>query len=176
MLRTGWIFKTESIIMPAVLDTIGGPGWLRGCLPMLNRFGQSIPPVLVSARLHSARQKKFVLATSTLVMGLVFLALAAIWWRTGGESSPWLPFAFLLLYAVFCCSTGISQLTIGTLTGKLIPVVRRGRLMLVGTTIGTTTAVLLVVGCLFVAWLLTLRIIEPRSGSLAERHATVANL
>jgi len=33
LMRVGWIFKTESIIMPAVLDVIGGAGWLRGCLP-----------------------------------------------------------------------------------------------------------------------------------------------
>ena len=29
-MRTGWIFKTESIIMPAVLDVIGGAGWCEG--------------------------------------------------------------------------------------------------------------------------------------------------
>ena len=33
VVRTGWIFKTESIIMPAVLDVLGGSAWLRGCLP-----------------------------------------------------------------------------------------------------------------------------------------------
>ena len=48
MMRTGWIFKTESIIMPAVLDVMGGNALLRGCLPMLNRFGQSLPPLLAS--------------------------------------------------------------------------------------------------------------------------------
>ena len=152
VVRTGWIFKTESIIMPAVLDTVGGPGWLRGCLPMLNRFGQSIPPVLASARIHSARQKKFVLATSTLVMGLIFWGLAAIWWATGGQAMWWMPFAFLSLYALFFASTGINQLTLGTLTGKLIPARRRGRLMLVASTIGTATAVL-GAGLLLPRWL-----------------------
>lgn len=152
ILRTGWIFKTESIIMPAVLDTIGGPGWLRGCLPMLNRFGQSIPPVLASARVQSARRKKLVLATSTLVMGLTFWALAAIWWAMDGQSTWWMPFAFLALYAVFFASTGVNQLTFGTLTGKLIPVARRGRLMLVASSIGTATAVLSA-GLLLPQWL-----------------------
>ena len=42
-LRTGWIFKTESIVMPAVMDSISGAGWLRGFLPVLNRFGRSGP-------------------------------------------------------------------------------------------------------------------------------------
>ena len=30
VLRVGWIFKTESIVMPAFLDHIGGTPWLRG--------------------------------------------------------------------------------------------------------------------------------------------------
>ena len=45
IMRTGWIFKTESIVMPAVLDTItgGGPlgGFLRGWLPVFNRLGHA---------------------------------------------------------------------------------------------------------------------------------------
>lgn len=146
VLRTGWIFKTESIIMPAVLDTIGGPGWLRGCLPMLNRFGQSIPPVLASGRIHSARFKKLALAGSTLMMGLSFLALAAVWWLAGDQTADtgrlgWMPYAFLLIYAIFFMSTGINQLALGTLTGKLIPVARRGRLIMLASTIGTASAV-----------------------------------
>lgn len=156
ILRTGWIFKTESIIMPAVLDTIGGPGWLRGCLPMLNRFGQSIPPVLASARIHAMTRKKLVLASSTSVMGLTFLALALLWTVGTGESSAaaawWMPYAFLLLYGIFFISTGINQLTFSTLTGKLIPVQRRGRLMLFASTIGTATAVLCA-ALLLPAWL-----------------------
>ena len=48
--RIGWIFKTESVIMPAVLDQLSGAGWLRGCMPVLNRFGQSVPPVFLADR------------------------------------------------------------------------------------------------------------------------------
>ena len=64
VVRTGWIFKTESIVMPAVLDVMGGSGWLRGCLPMLNRFGQSIPPMLASDRIRRTAYKKQILAGS----------------------------------------------------------------------------------------------------------------
>jgi len=32
--------------MPAFLDTIAGAGWVRGCLPVLKRLGQSIPQFL----------------------------------------------------------------------------------------------------------------------------------
>ena len=38
VMRTGWIFKTESIVIPAIMDMLSGEAWLRGCLPMLNRL------------------------------------------------------------------------------------------------------------------------------------------
>lgn len=141
LLRTGWIFKTESVIMPAVLDVIGGSGMLRGCLPLLNRFGQSVPPLLASDRVKHSRLKKFALFVSILVMSGCFLTLSLIWTITGGEKSAWLPFVFLTVYGVFFTATGIHQLLLYTLMGKLIRVVRRGRLALVGTVIGSTVAV-----------------------------------
>lgn len=141
-MRTGWIFKTESIIMPAVLDVIGGSGWLRGCLPMLNRFGQSVPPLLASDHVRNATFKKYMLFRTTLLMGGCFLALSVVWIFTDGQKSWWLPFFFLVIYGVFFSATGINQLVLNTVSGKLIRVVRRGRLALLGTVFGSTTAVL----------------------------------
>ncbi len=141
MIRVGWIFKTESIIMPAVLDLIGGGGWLRGCLPMLNRFGQSIPPLLASDYVRHRPLKKFMMATTTMLMGSCFLLLSFVWVLTNGAKSWWLPILFLILYAVFFASTGINILIMNTLTGKLIWVVRRGRLALVSTTVGAALAI-----------------------------------
>lgn len=147
VLRTGWIFKTESIIMPAVLDVIGGAGWLRGCLPMLNRFGQSIPPLLASDWVRNSPLKKIGLAGSTAIMGLCFLLLSLLWAVTGGAKSSWLPFVFLAIYGVFFCATGINQLQLVTITGKLIRVDYRGRVGMVAVLIGSILACLL-------AWLL----------------------
>ena len=76
VMRVGWIFKTESIIMPAVLDSIGGPGWLRGCLPLLNRLGQSVPPVLVHRQIRNLRLKKAGVFVASLIMGACFLLLS----------------------------------------------------------------------------------------------------
>ena len=142
LMRIGWIFKTESIIMPAVLDVIGGSGWLRGCLPMLNRFGQSVPPLLVSDRVRNSRYKKFGLFGATLTMGLCFLLLSAVWFVTGGTKSFWLPLIFLMIYGVFFVATGVNLLLLNTLTGKLIKVTRRGAMSLLGTVFGSTIAVL----------------------------------
>jgi hypothetical protein len=147
VLRTGWIFKTESIIMPAVLDVIGGAGWLRGCLPMLNRFGQSVPPLLVSDHVRNAPLKKLGLAGSTAIMGACFLLLSLLWAVTGGAKSSWLPVVFLAIYGVFFCATGINQLQLVTISGKLIRVDYRGRVGMVAVLIGSMLACLL-------AWLL----------------------
>ena len=142
MLRIGWIFKTESIIMPAVLDVIGGAGWLRGCLPMLNRFGQSIPPLLVSDVVRNSPRKKIGLAMTTAIMGSCFLALSLIWALTGGQKSWWLPVIFLAIYGIFFSATGINLLFFNTISGKLIKFNFRGRLALVSTVIGATSAVI----------------------------------
>ena len=140
-LRIGWIFKTESVIMPAFLDIIGGSGWLRGCLPMLNRFGQSIPPLLVSQQISNLPQKKFALAATTFCMGASFLALSQIWYWTQGKFYA-MPLVFLVIYAFFFISTGITQLLVNTLIGKLVASTVRGRLAAAGSIVGGTIAVL----------------------------------
>lgn len=145
--RTGWIFKTESNIMPAVLDALGGAGWLRGCVPLLNRLGLSIPPLLIASRVKAAPRKQRVFLITSLLMAASFLLLAAVW-LGGGERSVWAPLLFLCVYTFFSAANGVNQLVIGTLQGKLVPVFWRGRLLLVSNAIGSVSAVL------FAWWLL----------------------
>lgn len=140
--RTGWIFKTESLVMPAVLDMIGGSAWLRGFLPMLNRFGQSIPPMIAAGSVRSAAVKKWWLVGTTALMGVIFLSLAVLWQFVGGISPLLMSLAVLGLYAVFFSATGVNQLVQSALQGKLIPVYRRGELMTFSSLIGSTVAVL----------------------------------
>ena len=144
LLRLAWVFKTESVIVPAFLDMIAGPGWVRGCLPILNRFGQSVPPVLFARRLAAMRRKKMALALFTVLQGVPFLTLAAVWALVGQRRPMWLPPLFLLLYAIFFACTGISQLSLNTVYGKLVDPRRRGRLLSVsffsGALIATSTA------------------------------------
>ena len=59
IMRIGWIFKTESVIIPHVLDVISGnAAWARGFLPVLNRLGQSLPPLLAADFIRDIRLKK----------------------------------------------------------------------------------------------------------------------
>ncbi|MEM7454186.1 MAG: MFS transporter [Planctomycetota bacterium] len=158
LLRVGWIFKTESIIMPAVVDLMGGGGLLRGFLPMFNRFGQSIPPLLASSNIRSQRVKKISLCFTSALMGACFLFLSYVWSIPGMVGSPLLPVIFIATYAVFFSSVGVNQLVFGTLTGKLIPVRRRGLLVLISTTVGSACAI----SC---AWFILRRWIATEDGN-----------
>jgi hypothetical protein len=147
LLRVGWIFKTESVMMPAFLDAIAGAGWVRGWLPVLNRFGQSVPPLFFADRIQHAPQKKRPLILLTVLMSVPFLALAALWQGLGmagvdPTAVSWLPLLFLSLYAVFFSATGLSQLSFGTLQGKLIRADRRGRLETLSGLTGAICAIL----------------------------------
>ena len=164
LMRIGWIFKTESIVMPAMLDMLGGSAWVRGFLPMLNRFGQSVPPMLAANRVRGAKQKRIALFTTSIAMGASFLALAGLWHWKASFSSVWLSVAILTLYAIFFSSTGINQLVVSTLTGKLIPVRRRGRLMQFSSSIGSVIAVT----C---AWVLLNQWLQPDIGNFTAIFA-----
>ncbi|QDU26195.1 Major Facilitator Superfamily protein [Anatilimnocola aggregata] len=146
LMRTGWIFKTESVIMPAVLESLAGAPWMLGCLPMLNRFGQSIPPLLIARRIKVLPLKSRAFIGTTTAMTLMFAGITAIW-LTGLDNHPqaasWI---YLLLYAMFFTAIGINQLAYNTLQGKLIRPTRRGRLLMIADVIGVTSAV----GCAIV--------------------------
>ncbi len=142
LVRIGWIFKTESVIMPAFLDAVAGAGWLRGLLPVVNRFGQSIPPTFYYAHLRRAPFKRGALMLWTLAMAVAFLTLAAVWWQYGAAGPSWMATFFLTVYAVFSMVYGLNQLSYGTLQGKLISIASRGRLISWSVPIGSWLAVL----------------------------------
>lgn len=139
--RTGWIFKTETIIMPAVLDAVADAGFLRGMLPVIARFGQSLPPLAFADPLSRMRLKKRALVTTTLAVAASFLLLAAAWSLCAGRQPLLLASIYLGLYACFAVANGLNLLVLATLQGKLIPVASRGRLMLLSTTVGSVTAI-----------------------------------
>ncbi len=140
LVRTGWVFKTESVIIPAFLDSIAGAGWIRGLLPVLNRLGQSIVPFLLARRLKLLPRKKFALLATALAMAAPFLAISAGLTVFGSDPRSWYPAAFLTLYTLFFAATGLNMLAGGTLNGKLIRADRRGRFLALGTMGGTIPA------------------------------------
>jgi MFS family permease len=139
--RAAWIFKTESVVMPAFLDAISGAGWLRGFLPVLNRIGQSVPPMLMAERLRRMPRKSRSLLTTSVTMSVPLLLLAGIWFLLEEKRQPWLPGLFLLLYFVFFCLNGLNQLALGAVHGKLIAAERRGRLLAISGVVGATASI-----------------------------------
>ena len=151
-LRCGWIFKTESIVMPAFLDALGVSAWVRGFLPLFNRFGQSVPPMLLASTVAGTKQKKSIVMSTMLLFSVSFIAIGFLWNLYAQES--WMPALFLLIYAFFFMVVGVHNLAARSVQGKLIRANRRGRLMLAGNVGGAIASVALAY-FLFPKWLPT---------------------
>lgn len=142
--RIAWIFKTESVVMPAFLDSITSAGWVSGLLPPINRLGQSVTPLLLSGRLRDAPLKTRWLPRTTLLMALPFLILSGLVTWSPAEIQQWMPAIFLGLYAMFFATTGTNQAVYNTVQGKLITPNRRGRLVAIAGYVGSPMAILAV--------------------------------
>lgn len=140
VIRIGWIFKTESVIIPAFVDMIAGPAWIRGFLPILNRIGQSIPQFLFADRLRSIPLKRSPLGWFAVLMGVPWLIMSFLVSMPNAIGSIWLPVVFLALYCFFFSMTGLNQLCLGTITGKLVSPGRRGRLIAIAGVVGVAMA------------------------------------
>ena len=142
IVRVGWIFKTETIIMPAVLDAVVDSGLLRGLLPVLNRVGQSMTPLFFAGRLARRPRKKWSLVRTSLAMAACFAVLAAVWPPLAAARPDLLALVFLILYGCFSATNGLNQLTLAALQGKLIPAGHRGRAMVASVAVGSVLAII----------------------------------
>lgn len=141
IVRVGWIFKTETIIMPAVLDAVVDSGLLRGLLPVLNRGGQSLTPLFASGSLGRLPRKKWALVRTSLAMAGCFGVLAAAWGPLEARRPDLLALLFLVLYGLFSTAIGLNQLVLAALQGKLISPGHRGRAMVVSVSLGSVLAI-----------------------------------
>jgi hypothetical protein len=141
LVRVGWLFKTETVIMPAVLDAVVDSGTLRGLLPILNRGGQSLPPLLFAGPLARMRRKWPAAVATTAILAACFGLLAAVWGPLAGTRPELLAVVFLVLYGSFAAVNGLNQLVLATLLGKLIAPGKRGRVMLVSVSLGSVAAI-----------------------------------
>ena len=77
-------------------------------------------------------------------MATVFLTLSGIWWIVGEAVYWWISLLFLACYAIFFAVTGMNNVSLGTLQGKLIHATRRGRLLLIANVTGAISAIIAV--------------------------------
>ena len=136
VLRTGWIFKTESSIMPAAADALDPTGLARGWLQPLNRFGQSIPPLIAAPRIKNLPKKKRAFIATTASMTLCFLGLTSLWLIPGLAGHPSAAVIYLGLYGFFFWAMGVNGLAYNTIQGKLIRPTWRGRLLMIADFVG----------------------------------------
>jgi MFS family permease len=141
VLRAGWIFKTESVVMPHAADDLDTTGLARSWLPLLNRFGQSVPPVLAARRVKNLPKKQRAFMATTASMTLCFLGLTSLWLVPGVAGHPLAAVLYLVLYACFFSAIGVNQLAYNTIQGKLIRPTRRGRLLMIADFVGASAAV-----------------------------------
>ena len=139
-MRIGWIFKTESVVIPGFIDTHTASDIIRGFLPLISRIGQSVPQFLIAHKLAKMPRKQIVLILSAFATMIPWLILALILGLTSWSGNV-IVAIFLGLYALHWLANGCSILASGTLQGKLIRADRRGRLLAYSNIVGCTLAI-----------------------------------
>ena len=151
--RIGWVFKTETVLAPAFLETLGASAFVRGLLPLLQRLCISGPQIVSAHAAARLPRLKWAYGSLCIAMAVPWLAIAGMW-RLGGPpglNSPaarGMIVAFLALYSLFWMFLGAMQLFGGAALGKLIPADFRGRLLAASSGTGATAAILVVLALL----------------------------
>jgi len=139
-MRMGWIFKTESVVMPGFIDTYTSSDVIRGWLPLISRIGRSIPQLILAHQMAKMPRKQAVFVLSGFGIMIPWLGLALILGLTRWSSNT-IVVSFLTLYALHWFTFGCHALASGTLQGKLIRAEQRGRLLAYSNIIGCTLAI-----------------------------------
>jgi len=140
-LRVGWIFKTETIIIPGFLYTLTDSGAIRGFLPLISRIGRSLPQFLVAHRITNFRRKKWFFFLAAILLCAPWGLLAMSLWLMPSINTYLMTYTFLSMYAFHWIVNGATLLLSGTLQGKLIVAQWRGRLLAVSSLIGCSLAI-----------------------------------
>ena len=81
LMRLGWMFKSESVVIPAFIDVYTSSGTIRGLLPLILRIGQSLPQFLVAQRVARMPKKQgFFILTG--------FGFAIPWFVLSGDVNP----------------------------------------------------------------------------------------
>ena len=147
LMRFGWMFKSESVVIPAFVEVYTSSGTIRGLLPLILRVGQSLPQFLVAQRVSrmSKKQAFFVFTSFGFAIPWFVLSLTL---RLTDWSATVMVTVFLVLCTLHWLMVGCNHLANGTLQGKLISPEKRGRLLAYSNIIGCTLAIGLAVSLL----------------------------
>ena len=140
VMRFGWMFKSESVVIPAFIDTYTSSGTIRGLLPLILRIGQSLPQFLIAQRITRMPKQQGFFILSGFGFAIPWCVLVLILNLTSGVASIVVP-VFLTLCTLHWLAVGCNHLANGTLQGKLISPEKRGRLLAYSNIIGCTLAI-----------------------------------
>ena len=140
LMRLGWMFKSESVVIPAFIDVYTSSGTIRGLLPLILRIGQSLPQFLVAQSVARMPKKQGFFILTGFGFAIPWFVLSGILSLTRWSSTT-IVAVFLLLCTLHWLSVGCNHLGAGTLQGKLISPEKRGRLLAYSNIIGCTLAI-----------------------------------
>ena len=140
VMRLGWMFKSESVVIPAFIDVYTSSGTIRGLLPLILRIGQSLPQFLIAQRItRMPKQQGFFIFTG-FGFAIPWFVLSSILSLTRWSGSI-IVAIFLVLCTLHWLMVGCNHLANGTIQGKLISPEKRGRLLAYSNIIGCTLAI-----------------------------------
>ena len=147
LMRLGWMFKSESVVIPAFVEVYTSSGTIRGLLPLILRVGQSLPQFLVAQRVSRMPKKQAFFVFTSFGFAIPWFVLS-LTLRLTDWSATVMVAVFLVLCTIHWLMVGCNHLANGTLQGKLISPEKRGRLLAYSNIIGCTLAIGLAVSLL----------------------------
>ena len=140
LIRLGWMFKAESVVIPAFIDTYTSSGTIRGLLPLILRIGQSLPQFLIAQRVARMPKKQAFFILTAFGFAIPWFVLSLTLGFTNWAANVMVA-VFLVLCTLHWLTVGCHLLAHGTLQGKLISPEKRGRLLAYSNIIGCTLAI-----------------------------------
>ena len=140
LIRLGWMFKAESVVIPAFIDTYTSSGTIRGLLPLILRIGQSLPQFLIAQRVARMPKKQAFFILTAFGFAIPWFVLSLTLGFTNWSANVMVA-VFLVLCTLHWLTVGCHLLANGTLQGKLISPEKRGRLLAYSNIIGCTLAI-----------------------------------
>ena len=119
LMRLGWMFKAESVVIPAFIEVYTSSGTIRGLLPLILRIGQSLPQFLVAQRVARMPKKQGFFVLTGFGFAIPWFILSATLTLTRWSSNV-IVAVFLVLCTLHWLAVGCNHLANGTLQGKLI--------------------------------------------------------
>ena len=139
----GWLFKTESIIVPSAARMLGASNFIIGMFPMISILGEAIPPMfIVNWVKHFPRKKPYLLIFSFLSPLFWFLIFLSFFLLSSGNKETLL-WCFITFYILFYFSQGAVHVLASIMKGKVIPYNIRGRLISLSGTLGGIGSIIL---------------------------------